>query len=689
MSSSPVDQSQGTLNTGNDSGLLLRAAAVAGLMEGLAIARYDILMKDWDRLFGTVLWVVAICALSLALWLVAGNLLLRFLAPARRLLVVYTLWGAAVVFGRYRLGDRLSTTSWVLLGCGALLVWTYPMVRHRYRGPGRLVGWLDLGVLLTASASLYGRVPDQAHLWPAEAWFLTSTGLVALLLVEAARRAPRLLALGTLTLMVVGVLSSLMAGSDSGPNVLWILVDTTRRDHVAPFGDWVHTPAIDKLAKEGALFDDAVTVVPKTPASVASFFTGSYPIHHGVRALYDRLAPETVTVAESFRQAGFDTAAFIDNGWMSRGRGFDQGFERFLGFFEVHQAWGPLRYFSWMVAADQLSGRRIPTFNPQAEAATLTDVALHYLKVHRDRRFFAYVHYFEPHWPYFPPAALARRYGAPESGRILVNFISRSPIGRGRMIFQNPLPEAENEAARRLYRAEIDDTMFHIGRLLEGLEDLGLTENTIVAFTADHGHALGEHRYFFHHGEFLYEDSVRIPLILKWPGHIPAGLEVADQVRSIDLAPTLLQLANLPQLAESDGRSLHRFWTDQTDGPRPALLESDVKMFAENDRRDFSGVPGKLRGLRDGRFKLILNPTRAGVVFELYDLETDRAEAHNLAEDPDFSGIFEALRAELLRLIPAAELKQIEALGGAIEAPEEEQISEEELEMLRSLGYAQ
>jgi len=257
------------------------------------------------------------------------------------------------------------------------------------------------------------------------------------------------------------------------------------------------------------------------------------------------------------------------------------------------------------------------------------------------------------------------------------------------MIFQNPLPEAENEAARRLYRAEIDDTMFHIGRLLDGLEDLGLTENTIVAFTADHGHALGEHRYFFHHGEFLYEDSVRIPLILKWPGHIPAGFEVTDQVRSIDLAPTLLQLAGLPQLAESDGRSLHRFWTDQTDGPRPALLESDVKMFAENDRRDFSGVPGKLRGLRDGRFKLILNPTRAGVVFELYDLETDRAEAHNLAEDPEFSSIFEALRAELLRLIPAAELKQIEALGGAIEAPEEEQISEEELEMLRSLGYAQ
>jgi arylsulfatase A-like enzyme len=689
MTPSSIGRLRGPAASDGTRGPLLRAAAVAGLMEGLAIARYDVLMHDVDRLFGALFWAAAIVLATVALWWSVGDLLLRFLDPQHRLLAVYGLWAAAIGVGRHRLGDRLTTTSWILLAIGALLVFAWAGLERRYEGHGRAVWLLDLGVLTTAAASLYGRVPDQAHPWPSETAFFVGIALLALLLAAAARRAPKILALAALAVAAVGLALGAASDSGDGPSVLWILVDTTRRDHIAPFGDVVHTPAIERLASQGVRFDDAVTVVPKTPASVASFFTGRYPVNHGVRTLYDRLPRAQQTVAEAFRSAGYDTAAFIDNGWMSRGRGFERGFERFMGFFEVHRALGPLRYFSWAVVVDQLAGRTIPTFSPQAEAANLTDVVLRYLEVHRKRRFFAYVHYFEPHWPYFPPPELARRYGGPESGGILVNHIGRSPISRGRMIFQNPLPEAENEAARRLYRAEIDNTMFHIGRLLAALDGMDLAERTIVAFTADHGHALGEHRYYFHHGGFLYDPSIRIPLVLRWPGRIPAGFDVGDQVRSIDLAPTLLQLAGLPPLVDGDGRSLHRFWGEGADGPRPALLESDVKMFAENDRRDFPGIAGKLRGLRDGRWKLILNPTREGAVFELYDVVADPTESVDLVDDPEHAAILSALRSELLKKLPAEELARIEALGGAIETPSEEQISEEELEMLRSLGYAQ
>jgi uncharacterized sulfatase len=204
-------------------------------------------------------------------------------------------------------------------------------------------------------------------------------------------------------------------------------------------------------------------------------------------------------------------------------------------------------------------------------------------------------------------------------------------------------------------------------------------------FTADHGHSLGEHRYHFHHGAFLYEDSVRIPLILSWPNKLPTGLVVEHQVRSIDVAPTLLELAGMDVGSSMDGRSLSNYWEGGEDRSRDVLMESDVKMMDGNRRRKYYSVAGKLRAVRTDRFKLILNPGAEGPHFELYDLADDPGEIRNLADDDNYEEIFAAMLEKLSALIPAEEMQAI----AEVQANQEQKpiVDERDLELLRRLGY--
>jgi len=305
----------------------------------------------------------------------------------------------------------------------------------------------------------------------------------------------------------------------------------------------------------------------------------------------------------------------------------------------------------------------------------------------KQQPFFLYVHYFEPHWPYLPPPELENRYDAPPGATSKVNFPESAGSTHGELIFANPLSDEENEGARRLYRGEIDDTMSEVGRLLEELERAGFRDNTIVVFTADHGHSLGEHDYYFHHGAFLYEASVRIPLILSWPKKLPQGLTVSQQVRSIDVAPTLLGLARIRNPGEMDGRTLAGFWEGRENQSRGAFLESDVKMMEANRRRPYHGVVGKLRAVRDGRFKLILTPEEDGPRFELYDVIADPEEAHDLALDESQKETLTTLQKQLAGLIPKDERRALAEIRGKQGGGLNEPVDERDRELLQSLGY--
>ena len=344
--------------------------------------------------------------------------------------------------------------------------------------------------------------------------------------------------------------------STDKPNVLFILVDTLRQDHVQPYGDATPTPGMARLSAEGTRYADAITVIPKTTQSVAAFQTGRYPVTNGVRILKGSLRGSEQTLAETLGNAGYTSGAFVHNGWVMRGRGFEQGFDQFWSFFELERAWGPARLTGWLTAIDTLTTQRIRAFDGNTNAATATDRVIDWMK-NVPQPFYGYVHYFDPHWPYRPPG---------EDGECMVNNIkSIKRISRGQMMFKNPLDDEENERACELYRKEITYNSDQVARLLDTLDEMGIADNTIVVFTADHGHSLGEHDYWYHHGEFLYDASMSIPLIIKAPGQLEAGGIVEDQVRSIDVMPTLLGLADVRHTGpEMDGVDLR---TERADPP--------------------------------------------------------------------------------------------------------------------------
>ena len=207
-------------------------------------------------------------------------------------------------------------------------------------------------------------MPDFAYPLGEQAWLYATSAALALIVSLALFRWPRAMAAAIAGSVVSIALWGSFAGTGSTekPNVLWILIDTTRRDHVSPFGSLAETPAIERLAAQGVLFEDAVTVIPKTPQSVASFFTGRYPIHHGVRTLHGELKESQPSVVKLFKEAGYRTAAFVNNPWLSKDRGFGQGFERYYSTYELGEKYGGvLRYVSWFVLADRLTVKRIET----------------------------------------------------------------------------------------------------------------------------------------------------------------------------------------------------------------------------------------------------------------------------------------------------------------------------------------
>lgn len=673
----------------------LRLGALLGLAEALPIVAYDVVMGDPRpaRLLVAAAWALAIVAAN-AGWLSLLSAVLRG-RPGLALALHAVLVGAARAFAQ----DRFEL-PW--LGLLALAVPAGLLIgRARGSVAPRLAG---LAVLPAAALALAGRVPVFGSP-PAEAAALLAPGAVAALLVGAVA-STRAVAAGSALVSIALIASALGVGvghpaqAEGRPqkNVLFVLVDTLRQDHVAPWGPRP-TPSTARLAAEGVAFDEAITVIPKTTQSVAAYHTGRYPIHNGVRVLKDSLLPAQTTLAERFAAAGYDTAAFVHNGWVMRGRGFEQGFQQFWSFYEIERAWGPLRYSGPVTVLDTFTLRAVRPFDGNTDATVLTARALDWLDAQagRGRPFFAYLHYFDPHWPYRPPGA---------DGENMVNNIQKlKKWSRGQMIFANPLPARENDAAVALYGLEVDHNADAVGQLLDWLDARGLTDDTIVVFTADHGHHLGDHDYWYHHGEFLYEPGVRVPLLIRAPGQLPAGAREKTQFRSVDLAPTLLDLAGLPADDSVDGRPLARL---QAEGAPPAFLETDISYFKWNKRRKIDGVTGKVRGVRFGRWKLHYTPQRGVGGWELYDLETDPAEATELlaAGRADPAVVLPLLKA-LADGIPDDEQAALEALGNRFDtlpglgtapaAPAadgaetggEATLTESERAMLEALGYVE
>jgi arylsulfatase A-like enzyme/Tfp pilus assembly protein PilF len=355
------------------------------------------------------------------------------------------------------------------------------------------------------------------------------------------------------------------------PNLLLVTIDTARADRFGCYGfPDAGTPTIDRVASEGALFEKAIAVGPLTLPSHVSLLTGQYPPRHGARVNGDFI-PDGAgpNLAEHLAGRGYSTAAVVAAYVLSADFGVAHGFETFDE---------PRQDRPFVSGGDALRHRPIV----ERPAAEVTDVALDLLGGRLEQPFFLWLHYYDPHGEYAPPEPFASRFG------------------------DDP------------YQGEIAYVDAQLRRLLDALRASGRLDRTLVAVTADHGESLGEHGEETH-GLFVYESTLRVPLLLRWPGQVPAGTRSDRLVSGVDLAPTLLELLGQPPLAEPDGASFAAEARGEPMQPRePAYAEAEFPPRAY-------GWAG-LYALHDGRRKFIDAPLR-----ELYDLADDPDETRNLA----------------------------------------------------------
>jgi arylsulfatase A-like enzyme/Tfp pilus assembly protein PilF len=328
--------------------------------------------------------------------------------------------------------------------------------------------------------------------------------------VRSLRSVRSLCALRSLrTLCTLGVLSTLTAclvlsscfvlsscsrhsSPQKQPNLLLITIDTLRADHLGCYGDsQVQTPYIDRLAREGVLFTQAFTPVPITLPSHVSIFTGDYPPSHGVRNNGTFiLNPSAITLTEVLKQNGYRTEAVVSSYTLDSCFGLDQGFEFYDDDFSQNQS-GP----------SILHNERI--------GGETTQRALQWLDQHHQEKFFLWLHYFDPHADYNPPEPFHTRY------------------------------------RKNLYDGEIAYTDQCLGKVLDKLDQLHLLDQTLIVLTADHGEGLGDHKERTH-GFFIYDSTLRVPLIFRYPARFHSHRTVKSLVRTIDIMPTILEALSVP-----------------------------------------------------------------------------------------------------------------------------------------------
>lgn len=409
-------------------------------------------------------------------------------------------------------------------------------------------------------------------------------------------------------------------------NIIVLAIDSLRADHLGCYGESRPlTPAIDRLAGQGVLWEQCFAPAIPTHPSFTTFYTGQHPLTHNVvchggQALLEASTP---TLPELLLQAGYTTCAIDNLGW-GKYAWFNRGYEYYLDPSRRQQL--PL-----MVSAEDLNQR-----------------AIQFLRGHAQEPFFLLVHYWDVHTPYLPPESYRRRFYQGDDQADPANH-SLDPL------WQHPLGKTWQDTwfkwvggvtdaafVDALYAGALNYLDDQVERLLGELATLGLEERTLVVLMADHGESLTEHGiYYDHHG--LYDCCLHVPLILRWPGHAPAGSRRADLAQHFDLAPTLLAAAGLEPPAAMEGRNLLT-----ADRQPPGQMVS-----AENTWQS-------KWSLRTAGHKFILarRPDHYGTPpRELYDLHADPGETRNLAaEQPD---LYAGMEAELESLIR----RRLEALG--------------------------
>jgi len=582
---------------------------LAGLMEGVGFLIFERI--NWER------WALMVHVSKEILWISV---------------LVDVAFFCAVAIPIAALGHFVQKFPVMKVGVFAFAFLTaYDWLEVTERLDNRACILLGLGVAAAVSRWFAKRETKAVRFWDKSLpWLLTGAVLV-FGWVEGGR-----------ALREYRSVSQLPAAAPNSPNILLVVLDTLRADHVSSYGyTRPTTPNIDRLAREGVLFENAFSTSPWSLPSHASIVTGRYQFDHGVENIDpNRLFMWTQpvlgkypTLGEALQQKGYRTGAFSANRiYFSANLGFAQGFQHFEDYFHspadmfmrtlfgrvfvrryLYRSWKSLpkrfllhfRFTKVLDPDEEGSAGHSGPFTTRKRAETVNREALRWIDKNREHPFFAFLNYFDVHHP----------YGGPEFG------------------FTAPWEEKERVDRYDGGLKYADD---QLGWLMAELQKRGIAKNTIVVITADHGESLMQHS-LESHGKALYSEEIRVPLIFFYPGHMPAGLRINTVVTNASIAATLAEAAGVEEGKEFPTPSLTSLWQGSSSGVHwpPVLAEvSDKQFWGKNDVDAPhmvvpTAVQGAMKAVVAEDWHLIVHK-KLGV--QLYNLKQDPGETRNLVE---------------------------------------------------------
>jgi len=412
--------------------------------------------------------------------------------------------------------------------------------------------------------------------------------------------------------------------------VILISIDSLRADFSSVYGhkpifapDVPTMPFLQELADGGVMFENASAASPWTLPSHMTLLTGMNAVEHGVRSRKFALSKNIELVAGRFKSAGYKTGGFFSAPFLHPAWGFGAGFDVYMPSADYL---GSIAAGTALSAAGKSPEVEVIHHQSHTDAETgvqVVDRALGWLEHDKNYQepFFLFLHFWDPHYDYFPPKEYAEMFHPGYDGDL---------IGDELMQLDRELSPAEMNHLKALYEAEIRYTDDQIRRLFARLEELGIADDVIVAIVSDHGDEFGEHGNRGHHLTLLQE-VMHVPMVIHAPGIIEGGQRVAASVSIRDVAPTLIDLAGVPAWTDRSGESLRNLWETQDESREVSmdLLRPTRKM--------------ELLGYRKGMMKGILDrkANATALSFTIFDLAADPGElspsAHRITEDLPFA----------------------------------------------------
>lgn len=396
-------------------------------------------------------------------------------------------------------------------------------------------------------------------------------------------------------------------------NVLLITIDTLRADRLSCYSNkYVQTPNLDRLAQEGVLFESCICQTPLTLPAHATILSGTYPLYHQVRDNGGFVVPQKLLLlSEILRKYDYSSSAFVAAYVLHSKWGLNRGFDVYSDTFKQNSE-------DKIISLDEI----------QKRASEVLRGASAWLAKKKDKKFFSWIHLYDPHAPYDPPSPFKEKY------------------------------------ARRPYEGEAAYTDEELGKFFAFLKKEGLWDNTLIVVTGDHGESLWEHKEETH-GFFVYDSAVWVPLVIKAPIVFPVS-RVKNVVEHVDVVPTILGMLDIPIPESVQGKSLlGLMWAKEQNWPDTAFTETFYP------RLHFGW--SELSAMYHQNWKYILAPTE-----ELYDLSKDRAEKENLTRRSD---------SQAAKMRAALEKFSREKSQGALTPQANQRLDRESIKKLASLGY--